>query len=971
MASSTSSPVVPAGAKQLRIKRRVINLVNPADPQEFSNSNHSLSPRTSPNVSLEQQEPLRHRESTPDHEIPQLELPALTPRRFDDDGLRGILRPSGTPGSGNGVRFFPKNRFRVITPNQPHVPTPQKPPPSPSFFSHLLSVVPTMSPRRSTTPPLPVDAPVEVDESWEVPGQEGEVSLVGSSVGSESGGLHSRVAEAEAEAEEAEVHGSLMGDNSEAEISWSGVPEVHCSPLALPAENNSREVSYQELDLPSADLHVPEDMSNLLSTRMSPTQVGISWDMSMPVPTSPLARRLSGGVASGPDQHASFLSVGESSASISLVMEDDNPTIRRRISPIARHNSNTVEPETPTPAPPSDLSNTCLHTPPPPLRPFTSIFADMSAEQAELTWPLSQHVEGAKLEEDDTAFHSAVFTSTDGVGVGVGLGVAELADLPIAPSTKGTMQTTPPSNKTPAQVNASWTTPRAGDVTVFFDATSSLLTPPSPLSSVLVPTRQMPLPMSRSPLAPDLVHPTQALLTAQSAHTAALSSELALYRSLAHKLQAEVAERDAVLSDLNVRALESEMLRAQLSDLQVELAALKAGQRSIPSPSPSPPSMKATLSHHPGDRTTVVESEKRDLEIRLAKALADGEVMGKQLGEIRGAKDDLVKQLASAQARVGEVEERERDREVAATRVEEERRGKVESLQEEVDELRREVQSEQEERERVQEELDTAQAEMAEMADEEQRKGSREESLQEEVESLREQLETFGAELEQERGAREEVEREIEQERSERVKLETVNRELKKALRAAKADQASSSATSEEIASLRNELARLRSESASKDLEIVNLERRKAELKEDREMFNIALDSKQQELELVKRKYARVSTPLTASRRQNDATPTSAEIDTPAPSKLGLGDAPSTARPRRSSAAYTTPVVSARSGRHGVPLHASTIKTARVMRSVAEEENRPPNGEGVGVGLRGGRVASHGPTRSARVMMPV
>jgi hypothetical protein len=916
--------------------------------------------------------------------------------------LRPVLRPA--------VRFFPKNRFRVITPNQPHVPTPQKPPPSPSFFSHLLSVVPTMSPRRSTTPPLPVDAPVEVDESWEVPGQEGEVSLVGSSVGSESGGLHSRVAEAEAEAEEAEVHGSLMGDNSEAEISWSGVPEVHCSPLALPAENNSREVSYQELDLPSADLHVPEDMSNLLSTRMSPIQVGISWDMSMPVPTSPLARRLSGGVASGPDQHASFLSVGESSASISLVMEDDNPTIRRRISPIARHNSNTVEPETPTPAPPSDLSNTCLHTPPPPLRPFTSIFADMSAEQAELTWPLSQHVEGAKLEEDDTAFHSAVFTSTDGVGVGVGLGVAELADLPIAPSTKGTMQTTPPSNKTPAQVNASWTTPRAGDVTVFFDATSSLLTPPSPLSSVLVPTRQMPLPMSRSPLAPDLVHPTQALLTAQSAHTAALLSELALYRSLAHKLQAEVAERDAVLSDLNVRALESEMLRAQLSDLQVELAALKAGQRSIPSPSPSPPSMKATLSHHPGDRTTVVESEKRDLEIRLAKALADGEVMGKELGEIRGAKDDLVKQLASAQARVGEVEERERDREVAATRVEEERRGKVESLQEEVDELRREVQSEQEERERVQEELDTAQAEMAEMADEEQREGSREESLQEEVESLREQLETFGAELEQERGAREEVEREIEQERSERVKLETVNREvstpffasavadscqLKKALRAAKADQASSSATSEEIASLRNELARLRSESASKDLEIVNLERRKAELKEDREMLNIALDSKQQELELVsggsqwmrhmlppsglpqlttrqvKRKYARVSTPLTASRRQNDATPTSAEIDTPAPSKLGLGDAPSTARPRRSSAAYTTPVVSARSGRHGVPLHASTIKTARVMRSVAEEENRPPNGEGVGVGLRGGRVASHGPTRSARVMMPV
>lgn len=49
-----------------------------------------------------------------------------------------------------------------------------------------------------------------------------------------------------------------------------------------------------------------------------------------------------------------------------------------------------------------------------------------------------------------------------------------------------------------------------------------------------------------------------------------------------------------------------------------------------------------------------------------------------------------------------------------------------------------------------------------------------------------------------------------------------------------------------------SEIARLRSQSASKDLEILNLQRRKNELKEDREMLNIALDSKQQELELVR-----------------------------------------------------------------------------------------------------------------------
>lgn len=47
------------------------------------------------------------------------------------------------------------------------------------------------------------------------------------------------------------------------------------------------------------------------------------------------------------------------------------------------------------------------------------------------------------------------------------------------------------------------------------------------------------------------------------------------------------------------------------------------------------------------------------------------------------------------------------------------------------------------------------------------------------------------------------------------------------------------------------EVSRLRAESASKDMEIITLQRRKNELREDREMLNIALDSKQQELELV------------------------------------------------------------------------------------------------------------------------
>jgi hypothetical protein len=53
------------------------------------------------------------------------------------------------------------------------------------------------------------------------------------------------------------------------------------------------------------------------------------------------------------------------------------------------------------------------------------------------------------------------------------------------------------------------------------------------------------------------------------------------------------------------------------------------------------------------------------------------------------------------------------------------------------------------------------------------------------------------------------------------------------------------------VEALRAEVAKLRLESSSKDLEINNLQRRKRELKEDREMLDVALDSKQQELELV------------------------------------------------------------------------------------------------------------------------
>lgn len=168
-----------------------------------------------------------------------------------------------------------------------------------------------------------------------------------------------------------------------------------------------------------------------------------------------------------------------------------------------------------------------------------------------------------------------------------------------------------------------------------------------------------------------------------------------------------------------------------------------------------------------------------------------------------------------------------------------------------------------------------------------------------------------------------------------------------------------------------NEVHRLRSESASKDLEIVNLQRRKAELKEDRDLLNIALDSKQQELELVrlrsslsptasleseeadvgqlKRKYGvrgvAGSTPLTASRLVDS-------VKTPAPAQ-----APGTHR-RMTSKTFVTPKpVSTVEAGQRVKLNSDTmtLQKQRVMKRLEEGEER--NGTATGRGsLRGVRM---------------
>ena len=196
------------------------------------------------------------------------------------------------------MRFGQKNRFRVITPNNsmstyntpprpapaaisvPNIPPPIPANPAPvgtsprtSFFSSLLSVVPMASPLRTSfarpsfaspaPPPVPVPDPADevideeeaaqedekgeaeegnIEQSWEVPGEEGEVSLLGSSTGDMT--RESALYDEDEEGEEGEDEGLEMPH-----APWSGQPEVHSSPLALPSAtgDSSKDISMQDL----------------------------------------------------------------------------------------------------------------------------------------------------------------------------------------------------------------------------------------------------------------------------------------------------------------------------------------------------------------------------------------------------------------------------------------------------------------------------------------------------------------------------------------------------------------------------------------------------------------------------------------------------------------------------------------------------------------------------------------------------
>jgi DNA repair exonuclease SbcCD ATPase subunit len=196
-------------------------------------------------------------------------------------------------------------------------------------------------------------------------------------------------------------------------------------------------------------------------------------------------------------------------------------------------------------------------------------------------------------------------------------------------------------------------TPQTGDKTQFFDCTTSSfeLSPLQSKSIVTQPTNST-----------RLEQPTRNLFEAQNEHTKALVEEVKLYRDLASRLHAEVVERDSVLADLNGRVLDTEVLRSQVGDLRDEVEKLRASSPKSESRemSASPLAAKSAQSHA-GDRTTVVQAETRDLEIRLSKALSDHEMLQKQMDEVRHQVQTKDQELEETRRALSELEDRHRD----------------------------------------------------------------------------------------------------------------------------------------------------------------------------------------------------------------------------------------------------------------------------------------------------------------------
>lgn len=449
------------------------------------------------------------------------------------------------------------------------------------------------------------------------------------------------------------IASSIASERSQAEWSeqsieqesWNGTPQVHSSPLGLPT--NLPETSTETIDqgeLPSRDMVLPADMSDLLGQRLAEPSGINSFSMTdfsrttsrpasqqftlSPISASPVTETLD--LSQGQD---SF----ESDRSDSRRLNDSNPTIRLPLAPL---------PSRASPSP---------KTPPAATKGFSSIFADMSAEQAELTWPLTHQASPlrSEVDADETAFHSALFSN---VQIGTGT----------SPSEANGGHSAEGERLTP------------GNATQYFDCIS----PATPAESSMTVSGRSLLPLTPSPsgLQVGLINPAKALFTAHSAHTSALASELQLYQKLVTQLQAEVSERDGLLVELNLKAIEGEVWRTRADELEKRVKKSRATEASSRRQSLSPTPSAHVRLDHPGDRTTMDEAKTRDMEIRLSKAMTEHETLAQQLKEMRLERVEQSDALKAAHTAVQHAEESQRDAVIQHQRNEAAFKVEIESL---------------------------------------------------------------------------------------------------------------------------------------------------------------------------------------------------------------------------------------------------------------------------------------------------
>lgn len=499
--------------------------------------------------------------------------------------------------------------------------------------------MPSISPEKSIHEE-PEEQAIKGDESWEVPGQEGEISLIASSNASMI--IH----------DDEDEEGDEDYVEEETQAAWDGTPTIHCSPLNLPTGDDSREISHQDLQVEQQSndwgMKIPDDMSNLMNEKWSPTDPSFSISdpppashstPAMPPPTRQLSRspsiRLSTSETintQGTPMPMPRLAQRVEEGTVNEGFSDIAATVRKRFSP-PRHIDDLVpiEPATPTPI----------------ARPMPSIFAEMSAEQADMSWPLRR-----PNPIEDTAFHSILNDQTEMT----------------SPSPEGPFLP-------PRRINAAApSTPRSAgaDKTAYYDCSDSTFAF-SPLSLTLPPMPSPSLGSSGTEVdrVVDLARPTKDLFTAQSAHAQAVAQEMQLYRDLASKLHNEVLERDTALADLTARFAETDVLRREVDSLRMELERSRGGPSEIVARSKADSKMKRSSTsplQDEGDRTTVIQAETRDLEIRLSKALLEHRSLRQDLEEMTTRREQDQEYLEEARHALQDAEDRYRDQQIAARR---------------------------------------------------------------------------------------------------------------------------------------------------------------------------------------------------------------------------------------------------------------------------------------------------------------